>query len=88
MLKFRVVLHVFRKIKCVNPENGPILAQLKRMGFDAESFSKGTCMIIDLSAEDESCAKLSVGRMCVDGGSFFLVNPVMEDYEIVSVTRR
>ena len=84
MSKFRVTIHVFHKPDVLNPEESPTREGLHRLGFSTVSnLKKGKCIIVELDAIDRDDAQTQTKKMCVDGTSFFLVNPVVEIFKVV-----
>ena len=63
-----------------DPYGEAVLANLDQLGFDyTERVRIGKCIRIDVDAENEDAARATGEEMCKQ----LLVNPIVEDYEIV-----
>ena len=86
MKKYKVTIHVFIKPAVLNTAEGPVLRQLHDLGFGTVSkIRMGKCFLLELEAKDEAEAREIARRACADKNSSFLVNPVVENFEIVEV---
>lgn len=77
-MKARIV--VFPRREILDPQGKAILGALQRLGFeDAADVRAGKSFDIELSATDTAAARERLRAMC----ERLLVNPVVEDYEIL-----
>ncbi|GEM_PF-3574337 len=86
MNKFKVTIHAFNKAAVLNPAENPTKAGLTRLGFPTVSkLRMGKCFIVEFEAADQTDATRQAEKMCVDGSTFYLINPVVETFEIAKV---
>ena len=61
-----------------DPEGKVVEGGLHRLGYDVQQVRVGKVVELQLSTDDQAVATAEIAEMCAK----FLVNPVIEDYEI------
>ena len=83
MSRFRVAVHITPRRGILDPQGKAVTDALHTLGFPAVSdVHVGRYVIVEVDAADRSAADRSTREMCEK----LLANPVIEDFEIASVS--
>ncbi len=81
----KALVHVTLKADVLDPQGKAIQHACQSLGYDAiESVRQGKLFEVELDASSEDAAR----RLLEELADKLLANPVIEDYEIISVTDR
>ena len=84
MSRYSVAVHVVPRRGLLDPQGKAVADALHTLGFGGVAEVRvGRHIVVDTEAPDEKAASAAVKAMCQE----LLANPVMEDFEIASVTR-
>jgi phosphoribosylformylglycinamidine synthase PurS subunit len=83
MTRYRVAVHVVPRKGLLDPQGKAVADALHTLGFSGVmSVHVGRHLVLEINAESESQAREQTKRMCAQ----LLANPVIEDFEIASVS--
>jgi phosphoribosylformylglycinamidine synthase PurS subunit len=83
MSRFRVAVHIVPRRGLLDPQGKAVGDALRTLGFAAvQDVHVGRHVVVDMEAADRSMAERTTRDMCTK----LLANPVIEDYEIASVS--
>jgi len=83
-MRYRVAVHILPRDGVLDPQGHAVADALHTLGFpDVRDVRIGRHLVVDTDAETPDAARDSVRAMC----DRLLANPVIEDFEIASVTR-
>lgn len=82
MKKLCVIVFVFRRSICVNPEESATRDALHRLNLEGiKSLRMGRVFLLSVEAQDDAEAKIMAETACKK----LLVNLVMEQFEIIKI---
>lgn len=85
MSRFRVAVHITPRRGILDPQGKAVTDALHTLGFGAvQDVHVGRHVVIEVDADDRAAAEKSTREMC----ERLLANPVIEDFEIASVSSR
>jgi len=83
MSRFRVAVHIVPRRGLLDPQGKAVGDALRTLGFSAvQDVHVGRHVVVEMDASDGSAAERSTREMCKK----LLANPVIEDFEIASVS--
>jgi len=83
MSRFRVTVHIVPRRGLLDPQGKAVTDALRTLGFGAvQDVHFGRHVVVEMDAPDSSAAERSTREMCKK----LLANPVIEDFEIASVS--
>lgn len=83
MSRFRVAVHITPRRGILDPQGKAVTDALHTLGFGAvQDVHVGRHVVIEVDADDRATAERSTREMC----ERLLANPVIEDFEIASVS--
>jgi phosphoribosylformylglycinamidine synthase len=83
MSRFRVAVHIVPRRGLLDPQGKAVTDALRTLGFAAvQDVHVGRHIVVEMDAADGSAAERSTRDMCKK----LLANPVIEDFEISSVS--
>jgi phosphoribosylformylglycinamidine synthase subunit PurS len=83
-MRFRVAIHILPREGILDPQGHTVADALQTLGFGGvRDVRIGRHVVVDTDADTPEAASDAVRAMC----GRLLANPVIEDYEIASVTR-
>ena len=83
-MRYRVAIHIVPREGILDPQGHAVADALQTLGFGGvHDVRIGRHVVVDTDAETPEAASESVRAMC----GRLLANPVIEDFEIASVTR-
>jgi len=83
MSRFRVTVHIVPRRGLLDPQGKAVTDALRTLGFGAvQDVHVGRHVVVEMDAPDSSAAERSTREMCKK----LLANPVIEDFEIASVS--
>jgi len=83
MSRFRVAVHIVQRRGLLDPQGKAVGDALRTLGFAAvQDVHVGRHVVVELEASDAPAAERSTRDMCKK----LLANPVIEDFEIASVS--
>ena len=83
-MRYRVAIHILPREGILDPQGHAVSDALQTLGFGGvHDVRIGRHVVVDTDAETPEAASETVRAMC----SRLLANPVIEDFEIASVTR-
>jgi phosphoribosylformylglycinamidine synthase PurS subunit len=84
MKRYRVAVHVLPRDGILDPQGHAVADALHTLGFNGvQDVRIGRHIVVDTDADTPEAATEAVRAMC----GRLLANPVIEDFEIASVTR-
>jgi len=83
MSRFRVAVHIVPRRGLLDPQGKAVTDALHTLGFSSVfDVHVGRHLIVEMDARDSSSAESTTREMC----NKLLANPVIEDFEIASVS--
>ena len=83
MSRFRVAVHIVPRRGLLDPQGKAVTDALRTLGFGSvQDVHVGRHVVVEMDASDRSVAERTTRDMC----ERLLANPVIEDYEIASVS--
>jgi phosphoribosylformylglycinamidine synthase len=83
MNRYRVAVHIIPRRGLLDPQGKAVGDALRTLGFaSVQDVHVGRHVVVDLEAPDQSAAERATRDMCTK----LLANPVVEDFEIASVS--
>jgi phosphoribosylformylglycinamidine synthase PurS subunit len=83
MTRYRVAIHIVPRRGLLDPQGKAVTDALHTLGFGSvQDVHVGRHIVLEMDASDTSAAERSTRDMCQK----LLANPVIEDYEIASVS--
>ena len=83
MSRFRVAVHIVPRRGLLDPQGKAVGDALRTLGFAAvQDVHVGRHVVVEMEASDSPTAERSTREMCKK----LLANPVIEDFEIASVS--
>ena len=83
MSRFRVAVHIVPRRGILDPQGRAVTEALHTLGFgNVQDVHVGRHLVVDVDAADRSAAERTTRDMC----DKLLANPVIEDYEIATVS--
>ena len=85
MTSYRVAVHILPRQGVFDPQGHTVVGALHSLGFDdVNDVHIGRHIVVDTDAPSTDAAREIVRSMC----ERLLANPVIEDFEIASITNR
>ena len=83
MSRYRVAVHIVPRRGLLDPQGRAVTDALRTLGFGSvQDVHVGRHIVVDIDAADSSTAERTTRDMCTK----LLANPVIEDFEIASVS--
>ena len=83
MSRFRVAVHIVPRRGLLDPQGKAVTDALRTLGFAAvRDVHVGRHVVVEMDAPDSNAAERSTRDMCQK----LLANPIIEDFEIASVS--
>jgi len=83
MSRFRVAVHIVPRRGLLDPQGKAVTDALHTLGFaSVQDVHVGRHLLVEMDAADRTVAERATRDMCTK----LLANPVIEDFEIASVT--
>jgi phosphoribosylformylglycinamidine synthase subunit PurS len=83
-VRYHVAVHILPRTGILDPQGHAVADALHTLGFDGvHDVRVGRHVVVDTDADTADAAREAVRAMC----DRLLANPVIEDFEIASVTR-
>lgn len=83
MSRYRVAVHIVPRRGLLDPQGKAVTDALHTLGFRAvQDVHVGRHIVLEMDASDDTAAERATRDMCQK----LLANPVIEDYEIASVS--
>ncbi|HEY7233860.1 MAG TPA: phosphoribosylformylglycinamidine synthase subunit PurS [Gemmatimonadaceae bacterium] len=83
MSRFRVAVHIVPRRGLLDPQGKAVTDALHTLGFSSvQDVHVGRHLVVDMDASDTAAAERTTREMC----NKLLANPVIEDFEIASVS--
>ena len=83
MSRYRVAVHIVPRRGLLDPQGKAVTDALHTLGFSAvQDVHVGRHIVLEMDASDKSSAERTTRDICQK----LLANPVIEDYEIASVS--
>jgi phosphoribosylformylglycinamidine synthase PurS subunit len=83
MIRYRVAVHIVPRRGLLDPQGKAVTDALRTLGFaSVQDVHVGRHVVVEMEATDRATAERSARDMC----NKLLANPVIEDFEIASVS--